>query len=364
MKNDLISRRKLYSEISTQLGFINDNKLPSLFKDDNKNQGWGTNQIIKLGNKKVFVKRIPITDLEYKNQFSTKNLYKMPCYYNYGVGSAGFGVYRELLTHIKTTNWVLDGSIENFPLMYHYRILPVSKKTNKINMIKHNQYVNYWNSNKNISKYILDRSKANYEMILFLEYIPYTFSTWILKNVNKLDKVMKEMQTTISFLRKNGVIHFDMHLQNIVTDGEKTYLTDFGLVLDKQFELNKTEQLFFKNHSHYDYGEFIFCIGISLFRVAPQLFNRKRKRILTSLDKYGIRKDTKQTNWIDLIVENLDEIKKEGVVKLDKKYVDILSKNKEIFLLVHDFFRSLRFNKRKNTKFENAKLIRLLNKLK
>ena len=57
----------------------------------------------------MFVKRVPVTDLEYENMFSTRNLYDIPTYYNYGFGSAGFGVYRELVTHVKASNWVLAG---------------------------------------------------------------------------------------------------------------------------------------------------------------------------------------------------------------------------------------------------------------
>jgi hypothetical protein len=41
-----------------------------------------------------------------------------------GVGSAGFGAWRELATHIMTTNWVITGESVNYPMMYHRRILP------------------------------------------------------------------------------------------------------------------------------------------------------------------------------------------------------------------------------------------------
>lgn len=75
-----------------------------------------------MGSEKVFVKRIPLTDLGHENPFSARNLYSLPTFYNYGVGSAGFGAFRELFAHAKTTNWVLAGEIETFPLLSHYRI--------------------------------------------------------------------------------------------------------------------------------------------------------------------------------------------------------------------------------------------------
>ena len=61
--------------------------------------------------------------------FDTSNLYNLPTYYNYPIGSAGINCFRELMMHIKTTKWVLEGKMDNFIMMYHYRII---KKENII----------------------------------------------------------------------------------------------------------------------------------------------------------------------------------------------------------------------------------------
>ena len=241
-----------YYQLSTRLVYLDNEHLNSLFESKGNTRGWGENHIIKLGKSKVFVKRIPLTDLEYNHMFSTKNLYDLPTYYNYGVGSAGFGVFRELLTHIRTTNWVLQGAIENFPLMYHYRIMPRSGEKKDLDTDWHGRYVKYWNSNENIGKYIVDRTNAKYEVVLFLEYIPYIFSKWFERNINQLNLSINEILNAITFLRENGIIHFDVHFNNILTDGSKPYLTDFGLALDKRFDLSETERTFFRKNTHYD----------------------------------------------------------------------------------------------------------------
>ncbi|HEY8987214.1 MAG TPA: protein kinase family protein, partial [Streptomyces sp.] len=75
---------------------------------------------------RVFVKRVPLTDVELENARSTANVFGLPLYYQYGVGSAGFGAWRELAVHVMTTGWVLGGEYEGFPLMYHWRVLPDS----------------------------------------------------------------------------------------------------------------------------------------------------------------------------------------------------------------------------------------------
>ena len=119
-------RHERYSKISSQIAQMDNARLQSLLDTGETQRGWGKTQILEIGGAKVFIKRVPMTALEYDNLFSTKNLYDLPLYYNYGVGSAGFGVFRELLTHVKTTNWVLEGAIGTFPLMYHFRNLPTT----------------------------------------------------------------------------------------------------------------------------------------------------------------------------------------------------------------------------------------------
>ena len=126
-KNNIDLRRKKYFKLSSQIAQFDNTQLCSLFDNSESNEssaGWGMNNTIVLGQSKVFIKRVPMTDTEYSNMFSTKNLYELPTYCSYGLGSTGFGDFRELVTYIKTTNWVLEGSIATFPLLYHYRIIP------------------------------------------------------------------------------------------------------------------------------------------------------------------------------------------------------------------------------------------------
>ena len=133
MATQLQARRELYFQLSSAIAQMDNEQLRLLFTGNEAELGWGRNHTIEVGQAKVFVKRMPVTDLEYANQFSTRNLYNLPLYYNYGVGSAGFGLFRELVTHIKTTNWVLAGAIETFPLLYHYRIMPATGEHGGVN---------------------------------------------------------------------------------------------------------------------------------------------------------------------------------------------------------------------------------------
>ncbi len=357
MKNDLKTRTDKYYQLSTRLVYLDNEHLNSFFESKGNTRGWGENHIIKLGKSKVFVKKIPLTDLEYNHMFSTKNLYDLPTYYNYGVGSAGFGVFRELLTHIRTTNWVLQGVIENFPLMYHYRIMPRSTGEADLDMQWYNRYVKYWNSNKNIGRYIVDRTNAKYEVALFLEYIPYQFSKWFRKNIDQLDAFIDEIPNAITFLRENGIIHFDVHFNNILTDGSKPYLTDFGLALDKRFDLTEAERTFFRKNTHYDYGEYLLCFGEHLLSVYRGLTETKKKKVM---QKYGLEDETQYPKDFIILLENIAEIYAEGLMKLDKNYVEVVIEYRAIIVLMAEFFADMQQNNKKGTKYSHAKLRRLL----
>lgn len=357
MKNDLETRTDKYYQLSTRLVYLDNEQLSSFFKGERDTHGWGENYIIKLGKSKVFVKRIPLTNLEYNHMFSTKNLYDLPTYYNYGVGSTGLGVFRELLANIKTTNWVLQGINEHFPLMYHYRIMPRFGERVNLDLEWYNKHVEYWNSNENIGRYIVDRTNAEYEIVLFLEYIPYVFSKWFEKNIGQLNAFINEIPDTITFLRKKGIIHFDVHFNNILTDGNRLYLTDFGLVLDRHFDLSETERAFFRKNTHYDYGEFLLVLGEHLLSIYRDLTDTRKKKIL---QKYALRSDMQGPEVFAILLENIKEIYADGLMKLDKNYVETVIKYQDIIVLMFEFFTDMEWNNQKDTKYSHAKLRRLL----
>ncbi len=126
---DKFQRRiKNYSEVSTSIACLSNQKISQLLvnaKPMHKGIG-GKSALIYINEVPVFVKKIPLTDLERLplNVMSTENLFNLPLFYQYGVGSAGFGAWRELAVHEMTTNWVITGECPNFPIMYHWRILP------------------------------------------------------------------------------------------------------------------------------------------------------------------------------------------------------------------------------------------------
>ena len=359
-KKHIELRRKRYFKLSSQIAQLDNAQLRSLFDNSESNEsstGWGMNHTIVLGESKVFVKRVPVTNIEFDNLFSTRNLYDLPTYCNYGFGSTGFGVFRELVTHIKTTNWVLSGVIATFPLIYHYRIIPFFGRRADVDRSRLKDYVEYWGNSVNAGNYMLDRANANYELVLFLEYIPHILETWLQENPKKLQKPLDDLRKTITFLRKKGIIHFDAHFRNILTDGKRIYLTDFGLVLDKSFTLTKDEESFFKQNTFYDYGEVLRNIG-HLIQSSYDLCSENDKRRI--IEKYGIKEGLKPYELRSILLDNIEQIHADGAMKLDKFYVTSIIKYRSIIALMQDFFSDMWANNNKDTKLRHAELRLLL----
>jgi len=366
--NPIELRRKRYFKLSSHIAQLDNAQLHSLLDSSESNEsstGWGINHTIVLGLSRVFVKRVPVTNLEYDNLFSTRNLYDLPTYCNYGFGSTGFGVFRELVTHLKTTHWVLEGANAfgnseapaTFPLMYHYRIIPFSGRGTEVDLEQHKSYVEYWGNSENAGNYVLDRAFANYELVLFLEYIPHILETWLRENPNKLQKPLDDLRTTIDFLRRKGIIHFDAHFQNVLTDGEQIYLTDFGLVLDKSFALTKDEASFFEQNTFYDYGELLRNLG-HLIRPSYDSCSEDDKRRI--MEKYGIKAGLQPYELRSILLDNIEQIHADKDMKLDEFYVVSIVKYRSIIALMQDFFADMWGNNKKDTKLDHAKLQLLL----
>ena len=305
-------RKNTYYKLNTKLSYLSNADILKLISEGTK---LGDNTVIDLS-VPIFCKKLIITKLEHDNLFSTANLYNLPTYYNYGVGSSGFNCFRELLMHIKTTNWVLDDQIENFPLLYHYRI--VRTENGEKQDIDYN--VEYWNSEA-VGTYIDARNKAKYCVILFIEYIPIEVFGWLDTNYEKNKLYISSIIKIVSFLRKNNIIHFDAHLRNIVTDGKIMYLTDFGLVYDEKFEIGNKE--FYNNNRYYDYAQVIYGLRRGLLSISTE----------------------KNTQVWDTMIANVDRM------KLDERYVALLKKYKPIITIFGHFINDIRRDK--NTIFPN-----------
>jgi hypothetical protein len=222
----------------------------------------GTSALLEVAGTPVFVKRVPLTDLERQpeNARSTANMFALPAFFHYGIGSPGFGAWRELAVHVMTTNWMLTGEYDGFPQMYHWRVLPGGHSSVPGELADVERAVAYWGGGSQVRHRIEALRDSSASIALFLEYIPQNLHQWLGVQVSAggeaasraLTMVEKELDAGTSFMNARGLLHFDAHFENILTDGQHLYFADYGLAISSRFELAEDESRFFSRHLTYD----------------------------------------------------------------------------------------------------------------
>ena len=222
----------------------------------------GRSALLEVAGTRVFVKRVPLTDLERQpeNNRSTANMFALPAFCHYGIGSPGFGAWRELAVHVMTTNWMIAGSHEGFPYLYHWRVLPDAQPSLPGELADVERAVAYWGGGSQVRHRIEALWQSSASIALFLEYIPQNLHEWLGVQVSAGDEAVsralamaeKELVAGTAFMNARGLLHFDAHFENILTDGERLYFADYGLAVSSRFELSHDESRFFARHLTYD----------------------------------------------------------------------------------------------------------------
>ncbi|GHB48770.1 hypothetical protein GCM10010377_44660 [Streptomyces viridiviolaceus] len=214
---------------------------------------------------RVFVKRVPLTDLELQPEHvrSTANLFGLPLFYQYGVGSTGFGAWRELAAHIMATGWVLENEYEGFPLLYHWRVLPDRAPTGFVDVFGGvGQAVAHWEGSPAVRRRLEAIGRSSSSLVLFLEHVPRTLAAWLsdarctaradVRGESAYRWADEALLRGTEFMSARGLVHFDAHFANVLTDGRRIYFADFGLALSRAFDLSAEEDAFLTDHLVYD----------------------------------------------------------------------------------------------------------------
>ncbi|RII20308.1 hypothetical protein DSC45_03710 [Streptomyces sp. YIM 130001] len=225
----------------------------------------GRSAELEIEGRGVFVKRVPLTDIELQPEHlrSTANLFGLPLHYQYGVGSTGFGAWRELATHIITTGWVLRDAYAGFPLLYHWRVLPDRPPADFADEFGGVEgAVAHWEGSPAVGRRLEAIGSSSHSLVLFLERVPQTLAGRLgeIRDTAQQDAcgpspylwVEDELLRGTEFMRAHGLVHFDAHFANLLTDGRQVYFADFGLASSRDFELSAEEADFLTDHLVYD----------------------------------------------------------------------------------------------------------------
>ncbi|MEV5103757.1 protein kinase family protein [Streptomyces massasporeus] len=266
-ESGLAARVSAYAAVGARLSLLSDRRLedavsaaPSLGSGIG-----GRSAELEVDGMRVFVKRVPLTDIELQSEHvrSTTNVFDLPLYYQYGVGSAGFGAWRELAAHIMTTAWVLRNECADFPLLYHWRVLPDSPPAGFVDELGGVEgAVAHWEGSSAVRRRLEAIGRSSFSLVLFLEHVPQTLAEWLGDRSNAAPPepgsespyrwVENALLQGTEFMSARGMVHFDAHFANLLTDGQRVYFADFGLTLSREFELSMEERDFLADHLVYD----------------------------------------------------------------------------------------------------------------
>jgi len=326
-----------YSNMCTALALMSDDQLRKRVEQATVlNAGiGGTTALLEIENESIFIKVVPLTELESReeNFMSTTNLFKIPSYFHYGIGSPGAGVWREIAALKITTNWVLARKCESFPLVYHWRVLrsfqrsmPISEELSDVARM-----VDFWGSEA-VGHRIEAIEQAIDSVVLFFEYIPHNLHDWMNEQVamgkdeadSAFAMVESQVRSAVLFMNSHGLLHFDVHFKNVLTNGKSIYIADFGLATSSRFELSDSEWEFLEMNKSHDE-----CY------VVTHLVNW----IVAGL--MGLMERKVRTDFIRRCANGYDPTEEVGSVA-----AGIINRYAPIATVINDFYTSLRVDSR------------------
>ncbi|MEV1119465.1 serine/threonine protein phosphatase [Actinosynnema sp. NPDC049800] len=250
----ITSRRADHERLSAVLASYRDRELEAVVGTDDHSGVGGGSSVLDVDGTPVFVKRVPLTDREFARPHSTANLFDLPVSCQYGIGGPSFTAWRELAANRIVTDAVLAGETAAFPLLHHWRVLP-GRAPVAAEHADVDEVVALMGGSTAVRARLEALAAATRSLVLFFEHVPHPVEGWLAEDpASKAEAVERQFSETAAFLRDRDLLHMDAHLGNMRTDGERIYLTDFGLVTSPRFELTAAEREFVRRNASHDAG--------------------------------------------------------------------------------------------------------------
>jgi hypothetical protein len=225
--------------VAERLAAYTDSALAALVEPARAASIGGASGVIDVGGVPAFVKRIPLTQRELDHPGSTANLFGLPLYCQYGVGRPSFNAWRELAANQIVT--AADTGL--FPRLYHWRVLPGRPPST----------VEHALADPLVRRRLDELAAAPAGLVLFLEYVRYPLLDWLDADpAGRVSTLELQLAEIVGALRKHELLHMDGHFGNMRSDGDRIYLTDFGLATSPRFELSAPEREFAARHAGHD----------------------------------------------------------------------------------------------------------------
>ncbi|MFA9432293.1 hypothetical protein [Egicoccus sp. AB-alg2] len=261
-------RSAVHASVATALTALTDGQLRQLVSASQVvGSGIGGHaRRLTVADAPVFVKQVPVNARESRADLrrATGNPYGLPAFCHYGVGSPGLNVWRELAVHERANAWVLTDTCAGFPLLHHWRFLAEAPTVgpparDRVAREDIDGLVAFWHGSAAVRARLEANADATGCLLLFLEYVPDTLHDWLTARADAdpdgadaaFTGLGGDLLDAVAHMNRAGVWHFDSHLQNVLTDGARIHLADFGLALASDFDLTDAEVAFLaRNRAH------------------------------------------------------------------------------------------------------------------
>lgn len=257
---DFADRLSRCEAVATRLSSLSDNGIRTLLASvpPPRIGIGGATQTIAIAGHPVFVKTIALSDQEVDaGPGDTRNLFNLPPWYHYGVGvgSAGFNAWREVAAHELVSDWVTRGDSPGFPVLYHWRVIPdiTQSRLADDDIVR---AVKFWQDSPDIEHRLRALAASTTAVAVFLEYFPHVLGGWLRDEIasgsGEIDGAVNGLVGVAEFMRSRGVVHFDTHLDNVLTTGRDVVVSDFGLLAGADFHLDSDERRMLTTHVDHD----------------------------------------------------------------------------------------------------------------
>jgi hypothetical protein len=252
----LPARRSRHDRVATTLAALRDDEVTALVRDApivGAGVGGGCSRA-DVDGVPVFIKRVPITDRELADPYTTSNLFDLPAAWQYGMyrlAGPGFGAWRELAANQSVTEGILAGETESFAMLHHWRVLPgrppVAAEHLDIDVV-----VDQFRGNSAIRARFDALVTASASLALFFEDLPDELPRWLSDPIGRAAMVERQLFEVVAFLRHREILHLDGHFGNIRANDDQLYLVDFGLATSPRFDLSDAERDFARRNADHD----------------------------------------------------------------------------------------------------------------
>jgi hypothetical protein len=314
--------------------------------------GWGLSTRVEVDSCPLFIKAVPVTERELEAGLPTTNLYGIPPSFNYPFGSPGVSVGRELAFARRSTEWVDTGDCSSFPILICDHVIERPEPTRSVA----GEYSAYRGDAESVSQYLRDRAAATSALVLVYEDLAGSAADRIITSPSDVGWIVDDVEQAIAFLQARHIVHFDIDLFNVVTDGERAYIADHGLVMDPTFDLSTQERQFLARNRHFDRGNLYLAVGHQVYEMYRAQPDRLRRRIDLELGLTGGSFETTALRLIDAV----DQLDERGLLNAGTTLRALIAEHQAVIHFMHDFFTSARVEWSSDTMLDGARLGELL----